>query len=260
MSEAVFGAYSRYYDLLYADKPYAQEAAYVAAKIDALGKRGGRILELGCGTGSHAEFMARNGYSIHGVDASTGMIERAEARRGVLTAELGKRLSFGCGDARSVRVAGEFDAVMSLFHVMSYQVANADLASAFETAATHLGPGGLFVFDFWYGPAVLAQRPEVRVKRLEDSATRVVRIAEPGLNENENYVDVKFTVELEDKASGGRQQIVETHRMRYFFLPELDLFLSHAGFERIEAVEWMTDRVPGRDTWGVLVVARKLAR
>jgi SAM-dependent methyltransferase len=256
----VFGAYSRYYDLLYADKQYQQEADYVASKLSAAGVRSGRILELGCGTGAHAEFIARRGYSIHGVDLSPGMIERAEDRRRSLAPELGSQLSFGCGDVRHLRQGHCFDAVISLFHVMSYQATNADLAAAFDTAALHLQPGGLFLFDFWYGPAVLTQQPAVRIKRLADRSTSVLRIAEPRLDENANCVDVQFTVQIEDIATSRREDIVETHRMRYFFLPELDMFLRGGGFERVAAVEWMSDREPSRDTWGVLAIARKIAR
>ena len=64
----------------------------------------------------------------------------------------------------------------------------------FETAFTHLVRSGLFIFDFWYGPAVLAQRPEVRVKHLEDEIIEVTRTADPTLHLNENVVDVNYSV------------------------------------------------------------------
>ena len=50
---------------------------------------------------------------------------------------------------------------------------NADLLAAFATAREHLNPGGVFIFDCWYGPAVLAERPSVRIKRMEDGATSI---------------------------------------------------------------------------------------
>jgi len=255
----VFGAYSRYYDLLYRDKPYSQEAAYVSSKLRTAAGTAGSVLEFGCGTGTHAEFLARQGHTVKGIDLSEGMIASADLRKSALPPEIGARLSFGCGDARSVRVGETFDAVIALFHVMNYQSSNADLTAAFATAASHLQVGGLLVFDFWYGPAVLTQQPEVRVRRLQDEATRVLRLAEPTLNENESYVDVKFTVLIEDVASAARQEIVEIHRMRYLFLPEIDLFLEAAGFARIQTEEWMTGKPLSRASWSGLVVARKVA-
>ena len=41
---------------------------------------------------------------------------------------------------------------------------NDDVLAAFLTARHHLNPGGIFLFDVWYGPAVLTDRPSVRIK------------------------------------------------------------------------------------------------
>jgi SAM-dependent methyltransferase len=216
-----------------------------------------RILELGCGTGAHAEHLARVGFHVHGIDMSEEMIAGATARRARLPTELRDKLSFGCGDVRTVRTGQKYDAVVSLFHVMSYQVANDDLTASFRTAASHLDAGGIFLFDFWYGPAVLTQRPETRVRRMSDARTRVVRIAESSLHENEDSVSVRFTVFVDDIVSGGRNEIVETHRMRYLFLPALQSLLAGAGFDGVDAREWLSDKLPSLSSWGVVALARK---
>lgn len=252
----VFDSYSRYYDLLYRDKDYAGEAAYLASHLRRHAPKAASILELGCGTGTHAEHLARAGFTVHGVDQSESMLARAAARKSALPAELAARLSFGRGDARTVRTGAQYDAVISLFHVMSYQTGNADLQAAFATAATHLRPGGLFLFDFWYGPAVLAQQPEVRVRRLADERIEVTRIAEPVMHPNENVVDVNYTVIIDDKATGGSERVRETHRMRYLFLPELAL-LRGGIFEERATLAWMSVQAPGAETWsGFQILAR----
>lgn len=254
----VFDAYSLYYDLLYRDKDYAGEAAYVAAHIRRIAPRAARILELGCGTGAHAEHLARAGFRVHGVDRSETMLARAQARKAAMSADVAARLSFGTGDARTVRTGEHYDAVISLFHVMSYQTTNADLEAAFATAAHHLRPGGLFLFDFWYGPAVLAQRPELRVKRLEDAAIRVTRIAEPALDEAAGTVDVNYDVFVEEKASGHIAEVRETHRMRYLSLPELAR-LRGPGFRERESCAWMQAAGPGPESWAAFQVLERAA-
>src|SRR5258706_11290956 len=138
----VFDAYARYYDLLYHDKDYAAEAAYVASNIRKLFPQATRILELGCGTGAHAEQLARLGFSVHGIDLSEIMLARAEVRKAALPANLAERLSFRHGDVRTVRTGEYYDAVISLFHVLSYQSTKADQDAMFETAFTHLYKGG----------------------------------------------------------------------------------------------------------------------
>ena len=253
----VFDTYARYYDLLYRDKDYAGESEYVAAHIRKQAPQAERILELGCGTGAHAEHLARMGYSVHGVDMSEAMLARAEARKAALPPDVAARLSFGLGDVRSVRTGETYDAVISLFHVMSYQTTNADLEAAFATASVHLQPGGLFLFDFWYGPAVLTQKPEVRVKRLEDKEIKVTRIAEPEMHVNENVVDVNYTVLIEVKASKKVEQVRETHRMRYLFLPELLHFADGKVWTDFNSFGWMKLQALHQDDWAGLFFTTK---
>ncbi len=250
---SVFGAYSRYYNLLYKDKDYAGEAEYVRGLIARHCPEPRTVLDLGCGTGRHDLLLSQMGYEITGVDQSAEMLAIAKANADQSQSQ---SLDFIQGDIRSVRLGTTFDVVISLFHVISYQTTNEDLAAAFATARTHLKPGGIFIFDCWYGPAVLTDRPAVRVKRLEDDSISVKRIAEPVMHPNDNLVDVNYHVFIRDKSSDAVEEVLETHRMRYLFRPELELLLRECGMSVVEASEWLTGREPGFDTWGVCFVAR----
>ena len=253
---SVFGAYADYYDLLYRDKDYVGEAAHAVGRLRGSPGHPGqlrRILELGCGTGGHADALARMGYEVAGVDRSEPMLRRAESRRNALDEEVRARLRFRHMDVRTCRLGESFDGVLSLFHVLSYQTSNSDVASMLATAAAHLRPGGPFFFDFWYGPAVLSEKPEVRTKTLRDGAIEVLRLAEPTLRENENRVDVRYTVSIRGQAA----PMVETHAMRYFFLPELEMVLAHAGFELVSAAEMGSGAPLCTRTWSASAVARK---
>ena len=79
----VFDAYSAYYDLLYKEKDYAGEVEYILSLLANQGVTEGEILELGCGTGKHAEQFAQKGFSVHGVDLSPSMGSEAERRKPV---------------------------------------------------------------------------------------------------------------------------------------------------------------------------------
>lgn len=252
---SVFGNYARYYDLLYRDKDYDGEAQFVGQLLQSAPETK-TVLELGCGTGTHAILLAKAGYQVHGIDLSPQMLQRATERLSCLPTELVSRLKFSQGDIRTIRLEQQFDTVLSLFHVMSYQTTNEDLLAALATAKSHLKPGGILIFDCWYGPAVLSDRPIVRIKRLEDEEISVVRIAQPTMYPNENLVDVNYQVFIKQKSTGSVEELQETHRMRYLFKPEVSLLFSQSGFEYVESLEWMTNREPGFDTWGVYFVAR----
>jgi SAM-dependent methyltransferase len=250
----VFDAYAAYYDLLYRDKDYPAEARYVQSLLRRHGVSDGAILELGCGTGKHAEQLAQLGFSIHGLDSSPSMVERARKRA---PAQLASRLQFEVGDARSTRLNQKFDAAISLFHVASYQTRNEDLLGMFATAAAHLKSGGIFVFDFWYGPGVLTDPPVQRVKYLEDGVIQVTRTAKPTLRPNENIVDVHYEVLVKQNRNGLVANIEETHSMRYLFLPEVRLMLQSAGMELLQAERWMSPEELDRGSWQAVVTAQR---
>jgi SAM-dependent methyltransferase len=250
----IFNNYARYYDLLYRDKDYTAEAEFIDRLIQSKAPNTSTILELGCGTGNHALLLAKAGYRVHGVDLSAEMLKCAQERCDRVEPELAAKLQFSCGDLRQVRLDLKFDAIVSLFHVISYQTTNADLLAALETVKTHLKPGGIFIFDVWYGPAVLSDPPAVRIKRLEDSSIQVTRIAEPIMYPNKNLVDVNYQVFIKDKDSGAIDELTETHRMRYLFRTELELLLNRLQMYIIEDGEWLTHHQPGLNTWGVYFV------
>lgn len=247
---SVFGLYSRYYDLLYRDKDYAAEARFVSDRLRASRAGVQTLLDLGSGTGRHAVAFAELGWEVMGVDLSPGMVAQAHERRRRAEASTQARLDFMEGDVRNVRVGRRFDAVVSLFHVMSYQTSAADLAAALATAAAHLKPGGLFFFDFWFGVAVLADLPTVRVKRWQDEELEVTRIAEPEMQRERNGVAVHYDIFLKERPSGLISEVREVHLMRYLFLPEISAGLEAAGLKLLQTSAWLDSRRPlGPDTW-----------
>ena len=60
-----------------------------------------------------------------------------------------------------------YDVVVALFHVISYLPDNSDLEAAFARIREHMKPGGILIFDYWYGPAVLTDRPPRGSRRLK---------------------------------------------------------------------------------------------
>ena len=253
----VFNAYAKYYDLLYQDKNYVAEVDYIVSHIKTDAPKAKNILELGCGTGVHAEHLARLGYAVHGIDMSEQMLALAEKRKEELPIDIASRLSFSLGDIRSIRVEKVYDVVISLFHVMSYQSYNHDLIASFETVQSHLSRGGLFMYDFWYAPSVLTQKPRVTVKRLEDKEIKITRVAEPIIDMNQNLVDVNYTVFINEKLTGKIEQLDETHKMRYFSLPELQCYW-HSKFLDCGTLGWMTNSVPNTSIWAAFQKLKRI--
>ena len=254
----VFGKYAQYYDLLYRDKNYAEEAQYVHELLQAYAPDSESLLELGCGTGVHACFLAEHGYRIHGIDVSQEMLKQAGEHLSTHFPQFASQITFQHDDIRNVRLQKQFDAAFSLFHVISYQTTHEHLQSVFQTVHDHLAPGGVCIFDFWYGPAVLTDKPVVRVKRLEDEHIHVTRIAEPVMHPVENIVEVNYDVVIEEKQTHHIERIHETHLMRYLFYTELEFMLKQAGLKILDHFKWMTqEQNLGDDTWYSVLIIQK---
>jgi len=251
---SVFGQYAEYYDLTYADKDYDSEAEFVHRLIQEHKPGAEFILNLGCGTGRHDCALARFGYSVRGIDISPQMLAVAQRHKDHLPGPVRPRLHFLQADIRHAHFDDRYDAVISLFHVLSYQTSDEDVRLTLNTAVEHLVPGGICLFDFWYGPAVLSSPPAARTKSVMDGGLRLERRTLPKLFPNENLVEVQFLF----SASSGNdvQQFSETHRMRYFFGPEIRKLVEGVGLTVEKSGEWLTQRLPSVDTWSVYVLAR----
>jgi SAM-dependent methyltransferase len=252
VSGRVFGAdYADAYDVLYQDKDYASECDLIERVFReyAAGGRVRSVLDLGCGTGGHAAPLAARGYDVVGVDRSAEMLRHARGR--------GSSARFELGDIGRLDLQQEFDAVIAMFAVLGYQVTNAAVQAALATARRHLSAGGLLFGDLWYGPAVLAQRPSERVKVTDTAADgTVIRVASSALDSRCDVCTVSYQLW---RVEGGqlRAAVREEHPMRYFFGPELELFLAGAAFELLRLGAFPEfDVDPSEQTWNVAFAAR----
>lgn len=250
-----FEDYAYYYNTFYGDKDYAEEARVVdklLQKYCMCKTHNANILNIGCGTGKHDFELNALGYKVHGIDLSEKMISIARDK-----VENYKNISFEVGDFRSYRGNVIYEAVISLFHVMSYQTSNSDVLDSFKTANKNLKSGGILLFDLWYGPGVVNEQPENRIKKVEDEKNLIVRYAHPVMHWNDNIVDVNYDVLIINKENNVASSIQETHRMRYFFKPEIENMLSQSGFELINCYDCLSLEETSNKSWTAYFVAKK---
>ena len=245
----LFDSIGIYYDLIYKEKNYLSETNFIINSLKQFGINEKLVLEFGSGTGKHAAKLVENGFKVDGIEKSSTLISLIEPKK-----------NFNCfkGDIRNIKLNKKYDAVLSLFHVISYLTSNEDLDKVFENASFHLKPNGVFLFDFWYSPAVNYQIPEIRVKRFGDGKNSILRIAEPEIFKEMNRVDVKYTIFVEDIEKKKIHKFEEIHPMRHFSLDELESFGKYRGFELIKSGEWLTNNLPSVESWGVYVIFKKL--
>jgi SAM-dependent methyltransferase len=245
----IFKNYARYYNLINKDKDYSGESEYILKLIKENADSPKSILDIGCGTGMHASLFAQCGFSVAGIDLSSEMIEIANSSNF-------QNCNFQVGNATCFDLKQKYDIITSLFHVLSYQLSNNDVEKLLNNTKIHMNKEGVFIFDFWYTPAVFNLRPTVKIRRIEDNELKIVRLSEPMHHTESNIIDVNFEFIIEEKLTCKTESFIELHKMRYFSIPEIEYFLERCGFKSLLYEEWMTGNVPSEETWGVCCVAK----
>ena len=248
-----FNKYSNYYDLVNSEKDYLGEVKYIQNLIkEYLQLDKYKLMDIGCGTGIHSEKLAGEKNYVLGIDTSKSMLKIAKER-----CSDRKNINFLEGDARSFRFNEKFDVITSLFHVINYQTTDQDLIDMIKTIDFHLDKKGIFIFDFWYKPAVLNLQPTSRTKHMENENIAVKRISNPIHYPDKNIVEVNFDIAIENKIIKKKESIKEKHTMRYFGITELKDILQTFSFEIKVKEEWLTKKEPSKKTWGVCIVASR---
>ena len=246
-----FSEYSDYYDLYYARKDYAAEVDFVLELATRFGVAPKTLLDMGCGTGRHLEEFVKRGLKCDGFDLSTEMLSQAGKRLAGTDVDLSE------GNITDFENGKQYDLVVAMFAVMGYLIDNEHLLAGLRTAQKHLRPGGLFIFDGWFGPAVLAQQPEERFHEYQDGQDTVVRKVTPFLDAIRQTVTVHYHVSIN---RNGRiiKQIEEDHIMRYLFVQEMAFFMQSAGFKLVHYCPFLEpDRQLSTNTWNITFVAQR---
>lgn len=256
MSVTFGAAYARAYDALYEEKDYESECDLLLGFLRDGDGEVHRILDLGCGTGSHALVLGKRGIDVVGVDRSADMINVARQKAAEMPAD--HRPSFVVADIGELRLAERFDVVLMMFAVLGYQRTNEEVSKALATARAHLDAGGLLAFDVWYGPAVLSEGPSQRIKLVETDAKRIIRVASSNLDTRNHLCTVDYRLWALEGARLA-EEVTESHPMRFFFPLELELFLDQAGFSLLRLggfPDFYAD--PNQSTWNALALAQAL--
>jgi len=248
------GRHALYYDIFYGDKPYAEEAAFVDRCLQQYNTGVmRRVLELACGTGSHALALEKLGYDIVATDYSEDMLTCAKRK----AAEAASSIDFRWQDMRALDIATRpFDAVICLFDSIGYVETNEELFKVFEGVRRHLRPGGLFVFEFWHAAAMLRCYDPVRVRRWSTSEGELLRISETELQHHKQLAKVTYTI-YELRSDGTYTSLKEIQTNRYFFVQEMAGLLCFYGFVPIKWFAGFTsDENITEKTWHILAVIR----
>jgi len=237
---------------MYSEKDYAFEVSQVLEFARRYGVAARTIVDYGCGTGSHARRFAERGIKVYGIDCSRHMLAVAREKTKRLP-----NVEFLHDSELSAVPEGSVDIFCLLFDVVSYVVENDALDHLLSYIVSRLKRQGLFVFDFWYGPSVLALRPVNRWKEFEANGARVLRLTRAELHRDNSTVTVEHEI-IMIQGDQVKDRFVDNHVMRFFFKKEIDSFMKAHELEVVQFGTWQDpESAPTTNDWSAVIVGRR---
>jgi SAM-dependent methyltransferase len=251
------GRHAELYDLFYGAKPYAAEAGYLHSLLQRFSERPvRRILDIACGTGSHAIELEKLGYDVVGSDISEDMLAHAkEKARAACSA-----MRFERQDMRALDVASKpFDAVVCLFDAIGHVLVTTAIKQTFRAVHRHLRDDGLFVLEFWHAAAMAGQHDPLRVRKFTTDQGEVLRLSQTTVDLALQCATVDHAI-YDLRSDGTYETVVERQINRFFSLPEMSALLDECRFDVVKHCSgYSPDENLSPDTWHIVLVARRRA-
>ena len=172
-----------------------------------------RLLDLACGKGRHARYLAQKGYDVTGLDISANSIATAQAYAH-------ERLHFYRHDMRKPFRIRYFDAILNFFTSFGYFDREADHLRTLQNVSLGLTAQGLFLLDFFNARYVREHLVEAECKELDGYAFDIERRCDT------THVYKRIAVRYPD---GCRREFTE--RVRLYELSDFEAMFALSGLQ-----------------------------
>jgi len=239
----IFGKeYAFFYDIFYQNKKdYKKETRCLVSVLNSYSPKKPRtILDIACGTGSHANIFAEMGYNVTGVDASSHMLNRARLKakqRSLDVTYLKARME-------NLNLGKKYDAIISMFTIVDYLTEADKLVKFFNRVRTHMKKSSLYIFDFWNRAAVLKDYKPYNIRKFTYKNFIITRESHSTVHPDDNLIKINYTVKIFNILKKNRleKMFSESHALRFYSVPEIALFLYNCGLQVVKMFPFINPR------------------
>ncbi len=230
-----------------------------------LAPAGGRVLDVGAGTGRLCIDLARRGFLTGGLEPAASMLDQARRKVAGLPPDVAERITLWQGDVRSWDPPDRFDLVLFSFFCLHHLPTHADVAVALRMAHGALVPGGkVAVHCMGSDVSRWAVREELGVVRINIPQQGIVfetrcwyRGVKPGEGEGDpGKMVFDFVFSVFDKS----EQVLERTTDRLIYRPygpqDVEAALTAAGFTIVDRRDRFPDAPDAAEGQAILVARR----
>lgn len=247
-----YSGFARVYDLFMDNIPYEEWTNYVEELLHEEGISSGLVLDLGCGTGSVTQILAKDGFDMIGIDNSEEMLEIAMEKK----EESGLDILYLLQDMREFELYGTVRAVVSICDSVNYILEDEELLEVFRLVCNYLDNEGIFIFDMntpYKYQEILGERTFAEDR--EESSF----IWENYYDEEDqiNQYDLSLFVKEED---GRYCKYEETHLQRAYDPKTVEALITRSGLELLHVYDAFSKKAPTETSERIYFVCRRPSR
>ncbi len=225
----LYKKFAVYYDKIYENVDYSGESKFVnwAVKKHKT-SQGVNLMDMACGTGSHANFLKDN-FKVTGVDINEDMLEIA--RKKVPEAD------FILGNMKELKLENKFDIIICIFSAIHYNIDCNELKNTLTSFYNHLEDGGVLIYDLSFNTENWIEGL-VSVDTVVEDQLKIARICQSQLTNgifNANFVFlVKDNEEFDFE--------IDEHKLGVFEMDKVSKLMKKIGFQTFIYSDFTSNR------------------
>ncbi|TYR82344.1 class I SAM-dependent methyltransferase [Priestia megaterium] len=245
-----YGQFAYIYDNLMTDVPYEKWIHYFKQQMFKANMEQSTVLDLGCGTGEIAIRLAKEGYSVVGVDLSDDMLMVANEK----AKKEGISLSLYEQNMAELELMTQFDCVVIFCDSLNYLQTDEEVKQTLTRVYEHLKPGGLLLFDVHSVHKVKDVFGNNSFSYVDED---VSYIWDCSYNELEKSVDHDITFFVYDEESDAYHRFDEVHTQRTMAIDTYKEWLLEVGFKHIHVTADFEAAEPVQDSERIFFSVQK---
>ena len=219
--EQLYKKYAKYYDKIYSKKKYDEEVAFIKSIISKFKIKGKNLLDMACGTGTHAKIFADSGFNVTGVDINLEMLKIAKQKA--------SNAKFLEGSMQTFKSKEKFDIITCLFTAINYNKNISELETTIKNFYNLLNKGGILIFDLGLVKGQEEKKERVFIDTYSEKDLQIARIGQwnPPRYNLEIY-NANFLMLIKDK--GKIDFEIDEHELGIFSVEDVKSIMANSGF------------------------------